>query len=67
MPWKAEDAAKHKKGLSGKESAKWARIANAILADCQGMKGSDCEGKAIRIANSRVGGKGAKAHQEGAA
>jgi len=57
MPWSPSDAAKHKKGLSPAQAAKWAKIANGILADCQSAKGSDCEGKAIRIANSKVGGK----------
>ena len=57
MPWSSSEAVKHKKGLSPAQAAKWAKIANGILADCQSAKGSDCEGKAVRIANSKVGGK----------
>ncbi len=56
MPWTAADADKHIKGLSGEQQAAWAKIANKALADCG--SGSDCEGKAIRVANAaaqRVG------------
>jgi uncharacterized protein YdaT len=49
MPWSAGDAKKHKKGLSKTEAKKWAEIANAAL------KQYGDEGKAIRVANSRVG------------
>lgn len=55
MPWTADDASKHKKGLKGKQAAKWASIANAVLRACKSEDGKDCEGRAIRIANSRVG------------
>lgn len=48
MPWEAKDASSHKKGLTGKSSQKWAKMANAVLS-----KTGD-EGQAIRIANSRV-------------
>ena len=57
MPWTADDASKHKKGLSGKQAAKWASIANAVLKACQSEGGKDCDARAIRVANSRVGGK----------
>ena len=59
MPWTAEDAKKHKKGLTESQSKKWARIANGVLKTCQADNGKDCEGKALRIANSMVdkGGK----------
>lgn len=57
MPWKADDADKHKKGLSSDQKKSWAQIANGVLKECQQMNGEDCEGKAIRIANSKVGGK----------
>lgn len=57
MPWKAEDAARHKKGLSDKQARAWARIANSVLKGCREKGGSDCEGRAVRIANSKVGGK----------
>lgn len=55
MPWTARDASKHKKGLTPAQQKKWASVANAVLAQCEKDKGSDCEGKAIRIANSQVG------------
>lgn len=48
MPWNPEDSLKHHKGLNKKQQEKWAAIANAILS-----KDGD-EGKAIRIANSKV-------------
>jgi uncharacterized protein YdaT len=48
MPWTPKEAKTKKKGLSKKESAKWASIANAVLE-----KSGD-EGKAIRIASSRT-------------
>ena len=47
--WTSADVDRHKKGLSPKGKAKWAKIANAILA----ATGDDA--KAIRIANSKVG------------
>jgi Putative phage serine protease XkdF len=56
MPWTAADADRHIKGLSPSAQAAWAKIANQALADCGG--GSECEGKAVRIANAaaqRVG------------
>ncbi len=59
MPFSAADAKKHKKGLSAAQAKKWAKIANAILADCEEVGGPDCDAKAIRIANSRTGKKNA--------
>lgn len=53
MPWTTNDVDKHKKGLSSEKKAKWVKIANAVLKHC---KGSDCDAKAIRIANSKVKG-----------
>src|SRR5512137_2515563 len=52
MPWTAKDADSHKKGLTPAQKKKWASIANGVLEKCQADGGSDCEGKAIRIANS---------------
>jgi uncharacterized protein YdaT len=59
IPWTKDDAPKHKKGLTEAEKKKWAEIANSVLSDCKknGGKQKDCEAKAIRIANSKVGGK----------
>jgi hypothetical protein len=53
VPWVATDAKKHKKGLTPAQAAKWAKIANGVLKQCKASGGKDCEGKAIRIANSK--------------
>jgi hypothetical protein len=53
MPWTASDAKRFKKGLTSAQAAKWAKIANGVLRSCQRQGSSDCEGKAIRIANSK--------------
>lgn len=53
MPWTAKDADKHKKGLKPAQKAQWAKTANGVLKSCQAKGGKDCEGKAIRIANSK--------------
>lgn len=52
MPWTVKDVDKHKKGLTSSQKKKWVSIANSVLRDCQKKGGSDCEGKAIRVANS---------------
>jgi len=46
MPWTKDEAAKHKKGLTGSERKRWAKIANAVYSE------TGDEGKAIRIANA---------------
>ena len=53
MPWTVKDVDKHKKGLTPAQKKKWVSIANSVLKDCQKKGGSGCEGKAIRIANSK--------------
>jgi len=53
MPWTIGDVDSHKKGLTPAQKKKWVSIANGVLDSCQKSKGSDCEGKAIRIANSK--------------
>lgn len=53
MPWTVADVDKHKKGLTPAQKKKWVTIANSALKQCQTSGGSDCEGKAIRIANSK--------------
>lgn len=52
MPWTTEDAKKHKKGLTSAQASKWARIANGVLKTCRSEGGKDCDGRAIRIANT---------------
>ena len=53
MPWTVKDVDRHKKGLASAQKKKWVSIANGVLKDCQSKGGSGCEGKAIRIANSK--------------
>src|SRR3972149_3883202 len=52
MPWTTEDVEKHMKGLSAKAKKTWINVANSALATCQEKGGEDCEGSAIRQANS---------------
>jgi uncharacterized protein YdaT len=48
MPWTADDAERHKKGLTREQKRKWARVANAALKEYAD------EGRAIRVANAAV-------------
>lgn len=57
MPWKPSDASKHNKGLTSKQKRQWANVANSVLSACQAKGGSDCEGKAVRAANSTIKSK----------
>ena len=50
MPWTSKDAKTHCKDCN---PSKWATVANAVLAQCKKEGSSDCDGKAIRIANSK--------------
>ena len=52
MPWTTEDVEKHMKGLSAKAKKTWVNVANSALTTCQEKGGEDCEGSAIRQANS---------------
>ena len=56
MPWKIADVASHMKGLTPKQEERWVSIANSARAQCikDGGKESECDGKAIRIANSAM-------------
>jgi len=54
MPWESSDAKKHIKGLNSSQSAAWAKIANSVLAKCKASGGTNCDAKAIRIANSKA-------------
>jgi hypothetical protein len=58
MPWTAADAKRFKKGLTSSQASKWASIANAVLKQCKSQGSSNCEGKAIRIANSKFSNEG---------
>jgi len=55
MPWTVKDVDEHKKGLTPSQKREWVRVANETLNDCLKAGGSQkiCEGKAIRIANSK--------------
>lgn len=53
IPWTVKDVDSKKKGLTPAQKKKWVKIANSVLKDCKAKGGSDCEGKAIRIANSK--------------
>lgn len=64
MPWTAAQAKDHKKGLTPTQAQAWAKIANHALSDCASKNGSDCEGRAIRIANAAVDKVG-KATEQG--
>lgn len=56
MPWTADDASKHKKGLSPKQAKQWARIANSVLKRCMAKGGTEetCAASAIKQANGVV-------------
>lgn len=57
MPWTANDAPSHtKKANTAAKKKKWASIANDALKACLKAGGSqkECEGRAIRIANSKL-------------
>jgi len=55
MPWKPNDAPRHtKKANTPAKKAKWAKVANSALKSCQAKTGNDCEGYAIRVANSAM-------------
>ena len=52
MPWTVADVESHIKGLSDKGKKIWVSVANSALSRCQEKGGEDCEGSAIRQANS---------------
>lgn len=63
MPWNVSDVPRFtKKAKTDAEKKRWVRIANSVLKKCQSEGGKDCEGKAIRVANSKFedGGNGMK-------
>ncbi|MCK5617277.1 hypothetical protein KAR91_86230, partial [Candidatus Pacearchaeota archaeon] len=53
MPWTVSDVERHKKGLTPAQKKKWVSVANGVLKSCKASGGKGCEGKAIRIANSK--------------
>ena len=59
MPFDINDVDKHRKGLGKNQKSKWVKTANSALKTCIAEKGKDCDGRAIRIANSifEKGGK----------
>lgn len=56
MPFTESDVSEHNQRAAADPAlrSKWVKIANAVLKDCHAEGGSDCDGKAIRIANSKV-------------
>lgn len=54
MPWTADDADKHKKGMTANQKKQWAAVANAALAKCEKEGGDKCDVKAIMQANGAV-------------
>jgi len=58
MPWKPEDADKHKKGLTDKQKRQWAEIANSVRSNC--LK----EGKPENILDKIAEGKLKKYYEE---
>ncbi len=48
MPWTANDAKKHKKGLTSAERRQWAAVANSVLQK------TGNEAQAIQSANAAV-------------
>lgn len=54
MPWTPADVDSHKKGLSSKQKRQWCHVANSALKRCHDAGETDCEGRAIRQANSVV-------------
>lgn len=56
MPWKVEDVDSKIKGLSPDQKKAWVKIANSVLKACKAKGESDCEGRAVRIANAKAKG-----------
>ena len=52
MPWSPDDVDSHRKGLTDKQKETWCEVANKALKRCEDKGGKDCEGSAIRQANS---------------
>ena len=54
MPWESKDVESHIKGLTPTQEKAWIKVANGVLAKCsaQGGDSKECEGRAIRIANT---------------
>lgn len=64
MPWSVGDVESKIKGLTPSQKKNWVKVANSALKTCKAKGGSDCEGRAIRIANSVA--KGTKSEIENA-
>lgn len=54
MPWTKDNVPSAAKNLSESQREKFVAIANNVLRDCIKNGGKNCEGKAIRIALSKV-------------
>ena len=54
MPWTVKDVPRFtKKAKTAAQKKKWVSVANGVLKSCQSQGGSNCEAKAIRVANSK--------------
>lgn len=51
MPWTVDDVEKHIHGLSDSQKRRWVAVANSVMQRCTSSGGSDCEGRAIQMAN----------------
>jgi hypothetical protein len=61
MPWTKDDVDEFREGLTEAQKARWVEIANSVRADCieEGGSESECDAKAVRVANAEFEGKGA--------
>lgn len=58
MPWSISDVERFSKGLTPSQKKRWVSTANSVLSDCKNKGGTDCEGRAVRIANSQAAKRG---------
>jgi len=54
LPFSISDVSKHNKNLTTKQKKVWVATANNVLNKCNKEGGSDCDAKAIKIANGVV-------------
>jgi hypothetical protein len=61
MPWTVDDVDDHREGLTEAQKEKWVEVANSARAECieDGGSESECDARAVRVANSEFEDKGA--------